>query len=73
MRIVLDNGMVSPEINVGDVVNKRFAGHVTAAAVDRSEIIFFMAKGGIWAEYARYFRELMFKNKTQEIFINEDK
>lgn len=73
MKIVLDNGMVSPEMSVGDRVNPRFKGHVTAASVDRTEIIFFMAKGGIWAEYARYFREYLFKNDKQEIFINEDK
>lgn len=73
MKIVLDTGMVSPQMSVGDRINPKFKGHVTAASVDRSEIIFFTAKGGVWFEYARYFREFLFKNDTQNIFINEDK
>ncbi len=73
MRLVIDNGDISPEINVGNEINPIFRGHTISASVDRSEVIFFMAKGGIWAEYARYIRTLYFKDNKQDIYINEEK
>ena len=73
MRIVSDKGAVFPESKVGDRLHPRYKGHIAAASVDRTEIVFFKAKGGVWAEYARYFREFLFKNKSQEIFINEER
>ena len=73
MRLTLDDGLMSPDFQVGNEVNPKFSKHVVGATVDRSEIVLFTAKGGIWFEYARYFREFLFKSETTSIYINEDK
>lgn len=73
MKIILTNGVVFPDGRLGSKIHPRYKGRVKSLSVDRSEIIFFRAKGGVFPEYARYIRELFFQNKTQEIFINEEK
>ena len=73
MKIISDTGAIFPDAQVGTKIHPKYKHRIKACSVDRSEIILFRAKGGIWSEYARYFREYLFKNDTQNIYINEDK
>ena len=73
MKIMVDTGDILPDLQVGTRLDPSYKNKIRACSVWRSEIVLFVAKGGIWFEYARYFREFLFKNNTQNIFIDEDK
>ena len=72
MKVIFDTGDIIDEA-VGIVFEKSTFHRATSISVDRSEISFFTAKGGIWNNYANYLRENILKSKAQQIYINDTK
>ena len=69
---MFDNGEIIDEA-IGVVFAKKAFHRARTISIDRSEIVFFTAKGGLWNNYAKYLREFILENKAQVIGINEDK
>ncbi len=72
MKVVFDTGDIIDEA-VGVVFDKTSFHRATSISVDRSEISFFTAKGGLWNNYAEYLRKYILKSETQQIYINDTK
>lgn len=72
MKSVFDNGDVFDD-EVGIEFKKSLFHKATAISVDRSEIIFFTAKGGLWNNYVYYLRNYILINDQQLVHIEEDK
>ncbi len=72
MKVMFDNGEIIDEA-VGVVFAKKAFNRARTISVDRSEIAFFTAKGGIWNNYATYLREYILEDQSKIIGINEGK
>ncbi len=70
MKIIFDTGDIIDEA-VGVVFAKKAFHRAVSIGIDRSEIAFFTAKGGIWNNYAEYLRKYILQNKAKIIGINE--
>lgn len=72
MKVIFDTGDIIDEA-IGVQFEKSAFHRATSISVDRSEIAFFTAKGGLWNNYAEYLRKYILKSKSQIIAINETK
>jgi hypothetical protein len=72
MKVMFDNGEIIDEA-VGVEFAKKAFGRARTISIDRTEIIFFTAKGGLWNNYAKYLRDYILEDQAKIIGINEDK
>lgn len=70
MKVLFDNGEIIDEA-IGVVFAKKSFHRAVSISVERSEIMFFSAKGGIWNNYAEYLRKYILQDETKIIGINE--
>ena len=67
---MFDTGDIIDEA-IGVIFAKKSFYRAVSISVDRSEIAFFTAKGGIWNNYAEYLRTFILQDKAKIIGINE--
>lgn len=72
MKVIFDTGEIIDKA-IGMRFEKAVFKRATSISVDRSEIAFFTAKGGLWNNYAEYLRKYILKSMSQKIYIDDTK